>query len=355
MNTEEMKNILQTLTNLEEFYKEHMGDKLKSNEHSTYRNFLNNSYIKENNLVGVYWPQLSGKAPEFITYYKELDEDLLILKDLNIALSKHINFSLNLMHSNKYFQCIYIYEGSGVLNLEKQRLNLVEGDFLIMPPDVNHSITMSRGSICIYIMIRQKYISSVFLDLFNHNLHLTGFFNNVLSSNQTANHYILFHTGVNPDIQRTILLLYIEYLWGDELRNNIIECYLQLLFSFLLRYDIANIESSVSFSSTELHYNKILNYITNNFRSATLTSTADHVYLSKQYICRIIKQMTGSNFSTILMDIKLSKVKVYLIESNLNLETIAEHTGFSDVSHMSRAFKGKIGTTPSKYRLQNKE
>lgn len=354
MNIEEMKNILHTLTNLEEFYKEYTDGQLSLDDYSTYQNYMDINYIKKNNLVGVYWPQLSGAGPHSITNYKELDENLLILADLNLALSKHINFSLNLMHSNKYFQCIYIYEGSGVLNLENQQLRLIEGDFLIMPPDVNHSIAMDHGSICIYIMIRRKYISSRFLELFSDNFHLASFFNNVLS-NQTDNQYILFHTGVNLDIQRTFLLLYIEYLWGDEIRNNVMECYLQLLFSFLLRYNVANIESSVSFSSTELHYNKILNYITNNFRSATLTSTADHVHLSKQYICRIINQMTGSNFSTLLMEIKLSKVKVYLIESNLKLEHIAEHTGFTDASHMSRVFKEKVGISPSKYRLQNKE
>ena len=354
MDLEEMNNILYSLTNLEEFYKEHIPVNLSINDYSAYSTFLNSDYINRNNFHKVYWPQSSTNISEPITNFNELDENLLILEGLNIALAKHINFSPSPVHSNKYFQCIYLYEGSGILNLENQKLNLVTGDFFVMPPNLKHSVSMNTGAICIYIEMRNKYITSDFFNLFTQNSLLVGFFNKVILSGAN-NDYILFHTGANSDIRETVLHLYIEYLYGDKFQNIIMECYLKLLFSFLFRYKSTDIESTIVSTNLEFHYNDILDYVNKNFKSATLTSTAEHLHLSKQYICRIINQLTGSNFSTLLMDIKLNKVRLYLTETTLRLEDIAEYTGFSDVSHLSRVFKEKSGISPSKYRLQSKD
>ncbi|MDY8025499.1 helix-turn-helix domain-containing protein [Paenibacillus polymyxa] len=352
MNIEKMSTILRTLTKLEDVYKERFSGTLPLDEFSTYQKYLNNDYIKNNNLVGIYWSQVPGVAPKLITDYKELDENEIIIADLNIALSKHLNFSLSHMHSNNYYQCIYIYDGSGTLQLENQHIKLVTGDFFVMPPFVKHSINMNRDSICIYIMLRRKYITSVFFDLFNHNSLMVSFFNKVLS-NESDNNYILFHTGVNLEIRETVLHLFKEYFWEDEFQNNIMECYLKLLFGLLFRNKTSDIETPIKLTRIEMHYNEIFNYITKNFRVATLTSASEHVHLSKQYICRIISHVTGSSFSTLLRDIKLKKVQQYLVETSLKLEDIVVYTGFSDISHLSRVFKDEFGISPSKYRMKN--
>lgn len=102
---------------------------------------------------------------------------MLILADLNMAVTKHINFSLDLMHSNNYLQCIYIYKGTGLLTLPSRTFTLTEGDLFVMPPGTTHSVKMMEGSICIYVMIRRKYINSIFFELLYHNPTLIGFLN----------------------------------------------------------------------------------------------------------------------------------------------------------------------------------
>jgi len=355
MLTDKIDHILHVLTNLEEFYKENANGDLPLQEYSTYTKFLSSNYIKKNNLIRMYWPQYSDETPKYITGLTELDENMLIFSDLNMAITKHINFSLDLMHSNNYFQCIYIHTGTGILTLPSKTFQLKDGDLFVMPPDTLHSIKTADGSICIYVMIRRTYIDSVFFDLFHHNPPLISFFNKVLfeETRQEAN-YILFHTGSNEDVRETMLRLFSEYMWGDEFRNNIMECYLKLLFSFLFRHKQSEIETPISLSNAELHFNTIMNYINKDFRSATLSSTAEYLHLSKQYICRIIQQVSGTNFSKLLMDVKLKKVQQYLLETNIKLDDIADSTGFSDVSHLSRIFKMRYGIPPSKYRAENK-
>ncbi|WP_149846540.1 AraC family transcriptional regulator [Paenibacillus sp. 37] len=355
MNVEKLDHILQVLTNLEDFYKENTKEDFQSDKYSTYINFLSSNYIKQNNLIRIYWPQYSSETPKYITDSTELDENMLILEDLNMAIVKHINFSLDLMHSNNFFQCIYIYKGAGVLNLLNKTFQLSSGDLFVMPPNIKHSIKIEEGSICIYVMIRRKYINSVFFDLFHHNSLLVSFFNKaLLDENNNDTNYILFHTGNNSDVSETMLRLFSEYLWGDEFRNQIMECYLKLLFSFLFRHKQSDIETPTSLSNIELHFNEIMSYVRKDFRFATLASAAEYMHLSKQYICRITQQVSGTSFSKLLMAVKLKKAVQYLNESNLKLEEIADFTGFTDVSHFSRTFKSHLGLSPSKYRAQHK-
>ncbi|WP_018751964.1 AraC family transcriptional regulator [Paenibacillus sanguinis] len=354
MLTEKIDHILYVLTNMEEFYKENADGQLSLQEYSTYIKFLSNNYIKKNHLIRLYWPHYTEDTPKYITDFTKLDENMLILADLNMAVTKHINFSLDMMHSNNYLQCIYIHKGTGILTLTNRTFTLTEGDLFVMPPDTMHSVKMTEGSICIYVMIRRKYINSLFFELFHHNPPLIHFFNKVLfekSSQEEAN-YILFHTGSNKDVKETILRLFSEYLWGDEFRNNIMECYLKLLFSFLFRHKQSEIETPVALTNAEVHFNEIMNYINKDFRTATLASTSEYVHLSKQYICKIVKQAAGTSFSRLLIDVKLKKATQYLLESNIKLEDIADFTGFSDVSHFSRIFKQHTGIPPSRYRAE---
>lgn len=113
-------------------------------------------------------------------------------------------------------------------------------------------------------------------------------------------------------------------------------------------------ETPVPLTNAEVHFNEIMNYINKDFRTATLASTSEYIHLSKQYICRIIQQVSGTSFSKLLMDAKLRKATQYLTETNIKLEDIADSTGFSDASHLSRTFKQHHGISPSRYRAEHK-
>lgn len=79
-----------------------------------------------------------------------------------MAIVKHLNFSLDLMHSNNFFN-VSIYIRVLEFLLCKIKLSkLSSGNLFVMPPDIKHSVKIDEGSICIYVMIRRKYINSVF-------------------------------------------------------------------------------------------------------------------------------------------------------------------------------------------------
>jgi AraC family transcriptional regulator len=51
--------------------------------------------------------------------------------------------------------------------------------------------------------------------------------------------------------------------------------------------------------------------------------------------------------------VRIDRVKALLLESRLSLATIADETGFSDQSHMSKVFRKLTGSTPRLFRAGN--
>ncbi len=350
-----MHNILQNLNNLEISFIEYKGKSSDFMQYATYRQFMESIFIKKNKLSSIYWPQINTISPKFVSDINVIQEAFMIASDCNLAIVKQINFPVSVMHSAKYFNCIYIYQGSGILQLNKITFSLQVGDFFIVPPDVDYCLTTTPDDIAIHIMLRKAYVSSNYYQLFNNHPLITNFFNLVLTNaTDNLNSYVLFHTKDNEAIRENILLLFSDYLWGDDNKSFIMECYLKLIFAYLLRNSNSTLEISATCSKIETHYQLIHNYLKKYYLTANLTNTSEYFHYSKQYICRIVKQFSGKTFTDILTEIRIEKAMEYMKETTLRLDNIAELTGFSDASHLSRIFKKNLGKSPSIYRTENK-
>ncbi|MDL2294976.1 helix-turn-helix transcriptional regulator [Ruminococcaceae bacterium OttesenSCG-928-D13] len=116
------------------------------------------------------------------------------------------------------------------------------------------------------------------------------------------------------------------------------------------RHSLNEVSTPHAVSTSERYYYEILSSIKKHYRTITLAEISAKMHLSKQYLCRVIKTCTDMSFSDLLSAEKISKVKDYLNETDLSLEKIAELTGFSCASYLSRVFKASEGISPSEYR-----
>ncbi|HYE30677.1 MAG TPA: DNA-binding transcriptional regulator [Methylomirabilota bacterium] len=74
---------------------------------------------------------------------------------------------------------------------------------------------------------------------------------------------------------------------------------------------------------------------------------------SRRLLEQKFKQLIGRTPHQEIIRVQLDRVKELLTQSDLSLEAIAEHTGFSHVEYLSVAFKREAGMPPSKYRALN--
>lgn len=97
---------------------------------------------------------------------------------------------------------------------------------------------------------------------------------------------------------------------------------------------------------------KITDYLEEHYAdNILLDDLADHVQLSKEYMCALFKQAMRQTIMHHLMDIRISRARVYLLQyPEKRVLEIAQMCGFNSPSYFGAVFKKEVGVTPEGYR-----
>ncbi|MCJ7842573.1 AraC family transcriptional regulator [Lederbergia sp. NSJ-179] len=107
-------------------------------------------------------------------------------------------------------------------------------------------------------------------------------------------------------------------------------------------------------SEKVLHVENIAHFIQDHFKnSMSLEDISAELNLSKFYLSRIFKEVTGTTVMDYVMTCRLNQVKFDLeMYPDRTLMELATESGFESPAHFSRFFKQRVGMTPSEYRKQ---
>lgn len=98
---------------------------------------------------------------------------------------------------------------------------------------------------------------------------------------------------------------------------------------------------------------KVLNYIDRNIRKGiTLDQASEYVNMSSCYFSKLFKKATNDNFITYVTDGRIELAKEMLRYTNMPVINIAYELSYSETNYFSKAFKKKVGMTPTEYREQ---
>ena len=99
---------------------------------------------------------------------------------------------------------------------------------------------------------------------------------------------------------------------------------------------------------------RIIAYINDNYRKdISLEELGDIAFMNPKYVCRLIKKETGSNFTDILLTIRIERARQLLRNPDMKTYEVAESVGISDSRYFSKVFKKHTGMTPTEFRQQN--
>lgn len=96
---------------------------------------------------------------------------------------------------------------------------------------------------------------------------------------------------------------------------------------------------------------KVLNYIDRHIKEGiSLEQVAEYANMSSYYFSRIFKKITGVNFITYVTDCKIAIAQEMLEDTDMPVISIAYELSYSEANYFSKAFKRKVGMTPTEYR-----
>lgn len=132
----------------------------------------------------------------------------------------------------------------------------------------------------------------------------------------------------------------------NALDEKIFGCGLVTLLSII--YD-ANAKSNISSSKLPDELIQIINYIDSNYSiPLTLDEIASQAHMNKYYLSHLFKKYTGTSVMKYLTKIRLRQAYNLLTNDSINIEQIAQITGFGNYISLERAFKKEYGCVPIK-------
>lgn len=105
-----------------------------------------------------------------------------------------------------------------------------------------------------------------------------------------------------------------------------------------------------------LSFYHILEYIdTHSAEPLEVQNLADMCHMSYSNFARLFRENYGRSCKKYIQYIRLNKAQDLLLNSDFDLDYIAQETGFFDCSHFIKTYKKWRGITPKQERIKNKE
>ncbi|GEN48895.1 AraC family ligand binding domain-containing protein [Ligilactobacillus pobuzihii] len=305
------------------------------------KQFKNNKFINDMPLAA------QDKKTEKQTGVPSLTNNYFF-KYHSVYISKHNRFAPYPKHSHKFLELNYMLSGTCKQTVDNKELTLREGDILLMNIGCSHSIeSLGEDDILINLLFRDKNISFDLLNKIHSKNSLTyDFLSNISLGKKTKSNFIFFPQ--NSDIQKTMNSIIEEYYQQEPFSNSIIEAYLEILISKILRHHpiptvkLPNEQEQLIF--------KCLKEIDENYKNITLEELANKFGYNKEYIGNLIRKYTKSNFSDLKTKQRLINANNLLQSSTLPINKIIEHVGIKNKNFFYEKFHNFYGVSPAEKR-----
>ena len=342
-NDDEVLSFLHTPTDEELFYKS-----LFTAEQNpvALRDFLaaaSRERVKKQNLI----------VPEWDWTLKERDiREQNIFKEekkRNVFLAKHACYTPIFLHSHTVFEFIYIIDGSCRQNIGGISFDMKEGDFLLISPEVRHSIAVFDESTVINIIIRKSNFDNVFFSFLRKNNIISKFCSQSLYK-KYAPDYLLFHTDGDKKLKSLVLEMFAESLADDEYDTELLDYQLAILFTKILKFYGATCTLPEKSRKGDQISQEIMDYIQSNFTDISLQDIADKFHYNKDYTSRLIKKVSGLTLKQLVLKMRMSLACCYLIDTDMPIEEISAKVGYFNVENFTRMFGKMFDMSPRQYR-----
>ncbi len=102
---------------------------------------------------------------------------------------------------------------------------------------------------------------------------------------------------------------------------------------------------------SQIYVNKATDFIEKNYsRKITIENIADYVGIDRKYLSRLFKDILHTSPQSFLINYRLNKACILLVENKLSITHIAHSVGYDDALLFSKMFKKYKGMSPTQYR-----
>lgn len=295
--------------------------------------------------------QLNSRSNSLFTVNK--DNNSLTKKN---NLDKHFHYQIcSLPHSNlpieansSYLSILFFFN-KATLIIDHKKITCMPYSIVFIKKGCRYRIEQYTTDDGIFIFSCNKCF---FGELMLSQIADCPIFYDLLMLKEGKNEYLLFDYQKDTTILLTLHLLFTELIqYKNLIHSN--KNYKLLLVLLISQLDRNHINYLVIHDSSMLPYyakGRILKYLSDNFCTATLSSTAEFFNFHPTYFSALFKKLFNESFSKKLLSLKLEHSKRLLITTDMTVQEIMYCVGFNDKSYFFKCFKNYYQLTPIQYR-----
>lgn len=258
------------------------------------------------------------------------------------------NFNMNVKHFHNEYEIFYLIEGKRQFFFDNRAYEIQAGSLILVNENVIHMTRdvsdEAKGHERIILYIGKEKLKE--LDHLFPSLNLIKFFREQCG---------VFH--LNKEQQQQFLRLYEcmtqEFDTKQPHTDTMLTLQILMYFIEFMRKNDAHKLKDVASNVSQKHQviYTVADYISKHYtKSLSLESLSNDFFLSKYYLCRSFKEVTGYGINEYIHIHRIQRAKQLLEETNLSISEISQNLGYESLTHFEKIFKTYMTISPLKYR-----
>lgn len=250
-------------------------------------------------------------------------------------------YSINKEHSMAppCYQILMVLQGNVQIQNETYGHEYSLRDMVILSPGKNYHVIPAPDNLALVLGLERNFVQ----EQLGNNIQIV-----CDSREEPQKDYAQLRNIIS-----SIVSSYYENAEGNKL---MIYAMLFQLMALLQKYFIVSTINLSGAPQNARHLSRIqeiINYIEENYQSAiTLSSLAESLFLSPQYLSKFIKQHFHKTFYDYLNQVRIEHALAEIQYTDMSITKIAFNNGFPNLTAFNKIFKDFYHTTPSSYRRE---
>lgn len=249
-------------------------------------------------------------------------------------------------HIHPYYEIMYLLSGDCTFFIDHDVYKIGKGDLVIVPKGALHRSTYPE----------KGYSERVVLSFKEDNL---DWLKEIIGIDTVKDSLTPGVISIPDKRREYVESLMNKMLFESDGQDILSPAFIKTGFVELLLFIIRcqRFEQNVikEFDVDNLMIRDIATYIYDNYdKRITLDDISERFHISRSYLSKKFKAVTGFGFKEYLINIRVKKACDLLLETNKSITDIAFECGFNDSNYFGDAFRHVKGVSPNKYR-KNKE
>lgn len=268
-----------------------------------------------------------------------------------ITLRPHTRFIDFPEHRHDYVEMIYMCTGSTVHFVNGKRIDLKQGELLLLSQTVLHEIQCAgQQDVAINFIILPDFFSTTLALIGEEETPLRRFLVDCLCGQTIGHNYLHFQISQIKPLQNLIENLIWALLWDTPNRRKVSQMTMATLFLQLM----ANTDTLMTDDNEDAAVFKVLRYVERDYATGSLSEICNLLHYDISWLSREIKRRTGKTYTQIVQDKRLAQAAFLLKNTDRNISDISLAVGYENISYFHRIFSETFGKSPRQYRLQER-